>query len=248
MRLAEPGEEDAQVVVDLGDRADGRARALARRLLLDADGRREAGDLLDLRLLQGGEELAGVAGEALDVPPLPLGIERVDRQRALARAARPAADGHLVAGDVDVDPLEVVLAGPPDRDRRQPVLRRRPAVLARLLRAPGLLRDAGLPGEDAPEGLAGVALGDRGHLLGRPLGDDPAAAVAPFGAEVDDPVGGLDHVEVVLDDDDRVARAREAVEDLEQLADVLEVEAGGRLVEDVERLARARAGPARGPA
>ncbi len=87
MRLAEAGEEDPPVVVDLGHGADGRPRALARRLLLDADGRRQAGDLLDLRLLQRGQELAGVAGEALDVASLPFRIERVDRQRALARSA-----------------------------------------------------------------------------------------------------------------------------------------------------------------
>ena len=37
--LAEPGVENAQIIVDLGDGADGRARALAGRLLLDADGR-----------------------------------------------------------------------------------------------------------------------------------------------------------------------------------------------------------------
>ena len=61
VRLAEPGVEDAQVVVDLGDGADGRARALAGRLLLDADGRRQAADVLDLRLLHLAEELAGVA-------------------------------------------------------------------------------------------------------------------------------------------------------------------------------------------
>ena len=57
--LAEPGEEDAQVVVDLGHGADRRPRALAGRLLLDADGRREAADPLDLRLLQAGRGTAG---------------------------------------------------------------------------------------------------------------------------------------------------------------------------------------------
>jgi hypothetical protein len=36
-------------------------------------------------------------------------------------------------------------------------------------------------------------------------GDDFAAAIAAFGAEVDHPVGGLDHFEIVLDDDDGVA-------------------------------------------
>ena len=79
--------------------------------------------------------------------------------------------------------------------------------------------------------------GDGGDGFGRPLGDDPAAAGAPFGAEVDEPVGGLDDVEVVLDDDDRVSLPLEAVEHVQQLADVVEVEPGGRLVEDVEGLA-----------
>ena len=39
VRLAQSREQDAQVVVHLGHRADRRAWALARRLLLDADGR-----------------------------------------------------------------------------------------------------------------------------------------------------------------------------------------------------------------
>ena len=37
------------------------------------------------------------------------------------------------------------------------------------------------------------------------MGDDQAAARAALGAQVDDPVGGLDDVQVVLDDDDGVA-------------------------------------------
>ena len=84
-----------------------------------------------------------------------------------------------------------------------------------------------------------------GDLLGRALGDDPAAAVPALGPEVDDPVRRLDHVEVVLDHEDRVAGVDEPVEDLEQLLDVGEVEAGRRLVEQVERLARSRAATAR---
>ena len=37
------------------------------------------------------------------------------------------------------------------------------------------------------------------HILGRALCDDAAAAVAALRAEVDDPVRGLDHIEVVRD-------------------------------------------------
>ena len=44
----------------------------------------------------------------------------------------------------------------------------------------------------------------------------------------------------MLDDEDRVAQVHEAVDDAEQLADVVEVQAGGRLVEDVERASGVR--------
>src|SRR5690606_16084300 len=53
-------------------------------------------------------------------------------------------------------------------------------------------------------------------------------------AHVDDPVRGLDDVQVVLDDDDRVALVHQPVEDPEQLADVVEVQPGGRLVQHVD--------------
>jgi hypothetical protein len=78
--------------------------------------------------------------------------------------------------------------------------------------------------------LASIREGYGGDLFGGALGDDAAPALAAFGAEVDDPVGVADDVEVVLDDDDGVAEVGEAVEDLEELADVIEVEAGGGLV------------------
>src|ERR671916_773396 len=66
----------------------------------------------------------------------------------------------------------------------------------------------------------------RTEIAARPSSDEARPllpAFFPFGAEVDDPVGGLDDVEVVLDDDYGVARLREAVQDFEELADVLEV-------------------------
>ena len=92
---AQPGDQDAQVVVNLGDRADGRARRVAQVLLLDGDRRRQAFDVIELRLLHLADELPGVGAEAFDVAPLAFGIDRVHRQRAFARAARAAADGHL---------------------------------------------------------------------------------------------------------------------------------------------------------
>jgi len=64
--------------------------------------------------------------------------------------------------------------------------------------------------------------------------DDPAAVVAGAGAKVDDPVGVCHDGLVVLDHDHRLAGVDEPVEQAEQLLDVGEVEAGGRLVQDVD--------------
>ena len=113
VRNADPRPEQAEVVVDLGDRADGRARVLAAGLLLDRDGRREPFDRVDVGLLHQAEELAGVGGQGLHVAALPFGVDRVEGERRLARAREPGDDGEPVAGDRDRDVLEVVLARAP---------------------------------------------------------------------------------------------------------------------------------------
>ena len=64
--------------------------------------------------------------------------------------------------------------------------------------------------------------------------DDFAAVLAGAGAHVDDVVGGADRLLVMLDDEDGVAEAAEALERLEEAVVVLLVEADRRLVEDVE--------------
>src|SRR5690349_1052831 len=88
--------------------------------------------------------------------------------------------------------------------------------------------------EDTGEDLAGVGFLATGDLLGRTLGDDAAAGFAAFGAEIDDPIGLLDDVKLVLNDEDGVAERDEALENVEQFADVVEMQTGGRLIEDVE--------------
>ena len=83
MRDADPCEEQAQVVVDLGDGPDRRPRVLARRLLIDRNRRRQALDEIDVRLVHLAEELTGIGGEALHIATLALGVDRVECQRRL---------------------------------------------------------------------------------------------------------------------------------------------------------------------
>src|SRR6185503_3435560 len=101
-------------------------------------------------------------------------------------------------------------------------------ILARLTARPSARQRPG-------EVLAGIRqVGVTGELFGRAGRDDAAALVAALGPEVHDEVRGLDDVQVVLDDHDRIALVDELVQHLEQAPDVGEVQSGGRLVQDVE--------------
>ncbi len=73
-------------------------------------------------------------------------------------------------------------------------------------------------------------------MLWRGLGEDLPTFAAAAGAEVDDPVCGLDDVEIVLDDDEGIASIAQTQEDGHQGLNVGKVQAGGRFVEDVERV------------
>ena len=64
--------------------------------------------------------------------------------------------------------------------------------------------------------------------------DEVSAGISAFGSELDDVVGGGDDVGIVLYHDDGVAAVDEGPEGGEELLDVVEVEAGGGLVEDEE--------------
>ena len=88
LRIAGAGEQQAQVVVDLGDRADGGARIVAGGLLLDGDRRRQALDQVDVGLVHQLQELARVGRQRLHVATLALGVERVEGERGLARAGQ----------------------------------------------------------------------------------------------------------------------------------------------------------------
>ena len=86
------------------------------------------------------------------------------------------------------------------------------------------------------EKAAGVAFGNGGDGFGGAFSDDAAASGTAFGAEIDDPVGGFDDVEIVLDNEEGVAGGAEFEENVEEFGDIVEMQACGRLIENVERL------------
>ncbi len=76
--LADTRPQQAQVVVDLGDRTDGRSGVSRGGLLVDRDRRREPLDRVHVGLVHLSEELPGVRRQRLDIAPLALCIDRVE--------------------------------------------------------------------------------------------------------------------------------------------------------------------------
>ena len=76
----------------------------------------EAVDVIDVGLLHHLEELPRVRGERLDVTALPLGVDRVERERGLAGAREAGDADQTVPRQADGDVLEVVLAGAVDNE------------------------------------------------------------------------------------------------------------------------------------
>jgi hypothetical protein len=66
--------------------------------------------VVDVGLFHHAQELAGVGRQGLHVAALALGVQRVEGQGGLARAGQARDHHQLVAGDVEIDVLEVVRA------------------------------------------------------------------------------------------------------------------------------------------
>ena len=72
------------------------------------------------------------------------------------------------------------------------------------------------------------------------LGDNFAPVDTGSRAEIDDVIGGLDDLQIVLDHDYRVALLDQGLQHFQKLADIIEVQAGGRLVQNIDGLAGCR--------
>ena len=86
------------------------------------------------------------------------------------------------------------------------------------------------------EVLAGVGLFDLHNFFRGAAGEHFAALVAAIRSQVDDVVCGFDHVEIMLDDDHAVSRIHQFGNHTQQMPDIVEVQAGGGFVEDVQSL------------
>jgi hypothetical protein len=192
------------------------------------------------------DELPRVRRHAVEEPPLAFGKEDIEGEGRFAGAAEAGDDDHLVARDRERNVLEVVLAGAADFDAigAQGVGSRGLGHHREFRRFVHVERTAFVAGplQDSAEIAPGMRGLDRRDFLRGARGDDKTAGVARFRAEVDHVVGALDDVEVVLDDDEGIPLRDEALENFYQQRDVVEMEAGGRLVKNEEAVLGALVG------
>ena len=223
-------EQQPQEMMDLGQRAHRALAPPAAGTLLDRDRRRNAAHRIHVRTRSRLHELPGVCVQRFEVAALPFGEDDVESERGLAAAGHAGHHGETLARNRQIDVLQVVLAGIMDMDgaRREAGGGRR-----RLRGGLGSLPDHPLPQRPFVCGQrkAGVRPRITRYLFRGATANDFPAGVATLGTEVHDPVGGADHVEVVLDHHQRVAGCRQLAQGAQQLGHVLEVQAGGGLVE-----------------
>ena len=90
--------------------------------------------------------------------------------------------------------------------------------------------------------MTGVRVLAHSDLLGSTGRNNSASSVAALGSEVDYIIGCLYHIEIVLDNNDRVACIGKAAEHRDKIFNVGRVQTGGRLVENIYRSSRAALG------
>src|ERR1700720_3832208 len=83
--------------------------------------------------------------------------------------------------------------------------------------------------------LSSIRARQLGNGLGRSFAYDFTAACTAFRAEIYNPVRGLNHFKIVFDDHDRASRIDQTAESGQQLAYVVEMQAGCGLIKNIER-------------
>ena len=107
-------EQQAQEVVAFGRCGHRRARIAAGVFLANRNGRRDAIDLIDVRLLHPLQKLARVSRERFHVAPLALGVDSIEGERGLPGARHTRHHRQLVVRDGQRNVLQVMDPRPAD--------------------------------------------------------------------------------------------------------------------------------------
>jgi len=220
------GVEQAKELIKFGDRGDGGFPASASGALLNRHGRREAGDGVDVRLFHLLHKLAGVGVETVEIAALALREEQVKGESGFAGAREAGNHDHFVPGDGDIEVLEVVVTSASHGDFRSR------AVPVAGLRRQFLKRSGATRAQKRGEESGGVGAAGRGDRFRGAGSDQLSAVLAGFGAEIEDPVGIFDDVQVVLDHQQGISLFDQTMKQGNQQSDVLQMKTGGRFIQD----------------
>jgi hypothetical protein len=102
VRIADPGKEKSEMVVDLGYRSNGGSRIAGDAALIDGDSWRQSIDVIDIGLFELAEKLPRVGRQRLHVAALALGEQGVERETRLPGAGDAGNDDEFASRDVDV--------------------------------------------------------------------------------------------------------------------------------------------------
>ena len=90
--MSHTGEQQFEIVVNLGGCADGRARVFGRNLLFNGDCGSDARDQIDVGFFDTTEELTRISRQTFDITALTLGKNCVEGQRGLTRPRESGND------------------------------------------------------------------------------------------------------------------------------------------------------------
>jgi hypothetical protein len=79
---------------------------------VDGDGRGNTQDLIGQGPVHAVHELAGIWRKGFHITALAFGVQGIERQRRFARTAHAGHHGNAVQGDIEIEPLQIVLPGP----------------------------------------------------------------------------------------------------------------------------------------
>jgi hypothetical protein len=109
--LSHACKKKSEIIVNFSGGGHCRAGIAAGASLFNRDSRGQACNIGDRRFLHLFEELAGVGAERFDIFPSAFGVNRVECERAFARAADTGDYYQLIAGNIQIDIFEIVLGG-----------------------------------------------------------------------------------------------------------------------------------------
>ena len=238
------GKEQPQKMINLGHGRDGRFAAATRDALLNRHARRQPGDKIDIGLLQLFDKLPRIRRHAVEKSSLSFGEQDIEREGRFTGATQTCDDHHPVARNLDVDIFQVVLARAVNTNRAIAAVNAETRgrlscasefflINVRVRQSPcRTTQRSARTRQNFLQKPAGVRVVDLRDLFGRANAHDVTAFVTCFGSKIDNPIGGLNHFEIVLDHDDRVSALDQPLKNLQQCRDVIEMQSSGRFVEN----------------